>query len=205
MKLSTKYIISHIALAVLVFLPISGQAQDVSEKQKYFPKLFRLNESFSIGIQGVGLEHMNYGAMGINATFYGAYIDCMWWPRKHGNDVRIDKWQDRSVLAAHFGYQIPFFQYEGGSIRLIPMIGYASIKKGITDGADWSIDDSGIDNKFNVTEKKGGFDYGAALAFQNSDSHIGAYDFYLGVTRHTIWVGLAWEFQMWKMRQKNNN
>lgn len=201
MKFNIKHMVSSIALAALVLLPISGHAQDAPDKHKYFPKLFKLNESFSIGILGAGLEHMNYGAMGINATFYGAYVDYMWWPRKHDNDVRIDQWKDHSVWATHVGYQIPFFQYTGSSIRLIPMVGYTSIKEGITDGEDWGVGENGIVNKFHVTEEKGGFDYGAALVFQNSDSNIGAYDFSIGVTRHTLWVGLAWEFQIWKMKQ----
>lgn len=171
------------------------------DKHRYFPKLFRLNESFSIGIQAAGLEHMDYGAMGLNATFYGVYLDYMWWPRKHDNDVRIDQWKDHSVWAAHIGYQIPFFHYAGTSIRLLPMVGYTSIKEGITDGEDWSIGESGIVNKFHVTEEKGGFDYGAALVFQGLDSKIGAYDFSIGVTRHTLWVGLAWEVQLWKLKQ----
>lgn len=171
------------------------------DKHRYFPNLFRLNESFSIGILGAGLEHMDYGAMGLNTTFYGVYLDYMWWPRRHDNDVRIGQWKDHSVWAAHVGYQIPFFQYAGSSIRLLPMVGYASIKEGITDGNDWSVGENGIENKFHVTEEKGGFDYGAALVFQNTDSKIGAYDFSIGVTRRTLWVGFAWEFQIWKMKQ----
>ncbi len=75
------------------------------------------------------------------------------------------------------------------------MVGYASVKEGITDGEDWSVDKYGIVNKFNVTEEKGGFDYGAALVFQNSDDNIGAYNFSIGVTRHTkfrtIYIPLA--------------
>lgn len=177
------------------------EALNDQDRHRYFPKLFKLNESFSIGILGAGLEHMNYGAMGINATFYGAYVDYMWWPRRHDNDVRIDQWKDHSVWAAHVGYQIPFFQYAGSSIRLLPMVGYTSVKEGITDGNDWSIGENGIVNKFHVTEEKGGFDYGAALVFQNSDNKIGAYDFSIGVTRRTIWVGLAWEVQIWKLKQ----
>ena len=175
-------------------------ALDDQDKHRYFPKLFRLNESFSIGIQAAGLEHMDYGAMGLNATFYGVYLDYMWWPRRHDDDVRIDQWKDHSVWAAHIGYQIPFFQYAGSSIRLLPMVGYTSIKEGITDGNDWSVGENGIENKFHVTEEKGGFDYGAALVFQNSDSKIGAYDFSIGVTRRTLWVGLAWEVQLWKLK-----
>ncbi len=200
MKFNKPLILFSIALAAFTFLSTNAFAQDASEKHKYFPKLFGLNKSLSIGLQGVGLEHLDYGAMGVNATFYGAYVDCMWWPRKHDNDVRVDKWKDHSVWAAHVGYQIPFFKYGGTSIRITPMVGYASVKEGITDGEDWSVDKYGIVNKFNVTEEKDGFDYGAALVFQNSDDNIGAYDFSIGVTRHTIWVGLAWELQLWKMK-----
>ncbi len=185
--------------AVLVF-PINCFSQNEAspDKPTFFPKLFGLNKSVSVGIIGGGMETFDYGALGINATCYGVYVDFMGWPRKHSNDVSIDKWEDHSQYAFHVGYQIPFHQYKDGSIRLIPVIGYASIKKGYTDGGDWSVGSGGIINKFHVTEEFGGFDYGAVLSFQSKDDKLGYFDFYVGATKHTIWIGLGYDFSLRK-------
>lgn len=169
-----------------------------SDKPILFPKLFGLNKSVSVGIIGGGMEGFDYGAIGINSTFYGFYVDFMGWPRKHADDIRIDKWEDHSQYAFHAGYQIPFHQYKDGSIRLIPVIGYASIEKGYTDGGDWTTGSDGIINKFHVTEELGGFDYGAVLSFQNKDDKLGYFDFYVGATKHTIWIGLGFDFSLRK-------
>lgn len=200
----TKHTILSILLLLFLVIPTIAFAQneDNPDKQKYFPHLFELNKSVSVGIIGGLTNPEQYGAMGFNATFYGVYVDFMGWPTKHGGDVRVGQWEDHSNMSFHVGYQIPFFQYAGTSIRLIPMAGYSSIKKGIVDGYDWSAGDGQIYNKFNVTEEKGGFDYGGALAFQGRDGLL-TYNFYLGATRHTLWVGLAWEFQFKNLKKKN--
>lgn len=169
-----------------------------SDKPILFPKLFGLNKSVSVGIIGGGMECFDYGVIGINTTFYGFYLDFMGWPRTHVNDVAIDTWEDHSQYAFHVGYQIPFHKYKDASIRLIPMIGWASIKIGYTDGGDWTVGTNGIINSFHVTEKKGGFDYGAALVFQSKDPKIGYYNFYIGATKHTIWTGLGVDFSLGK-------
>lgn len=174
-----------------------------TDKPTFFPKLFGFNKSVSFGIIGARLESFDYGAIGFNVTAFGVYADFMGWPRKHENDVRVDKWKDHSVWAAHIGYQIPFHYYNGSSIRLIPMAGYSSIKEGITDGGDWDVNQGGIHNSFRVTEQKGGFDYGAALVFQNTDKKIGAYTFSLGATKHAVWLGLGWEFNFKKYSVTN--
>ena len=70
-----------------------------------FPKLFHLNKSVSVGIIGGVVDNFNFGAAGINASFYGFYADFMGWPRKHYDDVRVDKWEDSKVFACHVGYQ----------------------------------------------------------------------------------------------------
>lgn len=166
-----------------------------SDKHSFFPKLFGLNKSVSFGLLGGGVDGFKYGVIGFNATVYGLYMDFMGWPRKHYSDVRVGEWKDHSVWGAHIGYQIPIHEYDRSSIRLIPMVGYVSIKEGITDGWDYSLGEHGIINSFRKTDERRGFDYGAALVFQNHDDNIGAYDFYIGVTKRSIWVGLAWDFQ----------
>lgn len=188
----------YIILVAILLLPANlfAQTEESSDKPTLFPKLFGLNKSVSVGIIGGGMDKFNYGAIGINSTIYGVYVDFMGWPRKHTHDVSIDKWEDHSQYAAHIGYQIPFHKYKDGSIRLIPVIGWASIKKGYTDGEDWDVGSGGIINKFHVTEEKGGFDYGAVLAFQDKDKRLGYCNFYLGATRYTVWLGLGIDFRL---------
>lgn len=178
-------------------LPLSVSAQETDQqKTVLFPKLFYLNKAVSVGLIGGTLDNFEYGAIGINASFYGFYADFMGWPRKHYSDLRIDKWEDSKVFAWHAGYQIPIHYYDKGSIRLIPLLGYAKIELGITDGSDWTSGDSGIINSFTVTDVKKGFDYGAAFAFQNYDRKFGYYNFYIAYTRYTAWLGFGIEFSL---------
>lgn len=182
-------------LAAFFMASIACLAQDgTQDKPKFFPKLFGLNKSFSVGIIGGTVNHFDYGAIGITSSIYGFHVDLMGWPRKHKNDSRVGQWEDHSVFSFHVGYQVPFHQYKDGSIRLIPLLGYAMIKRGITDGYDYEVGGSGIENAFRVSHTDGNFDYGAALAFQRKDDKIGSYNFYIAYTRYTAWVGLGIEF-----------
>lgn len=181
----------------LLALSLTGIAQTVSsDKPVFFPKLFCLNKSCSVGIIGATMDNFSYGALGINATFYGFYADFMMWPEKHGNSIEIDRWEDHRQMAYHVGYQIPFHQYQDGSIRLIPLIGYAKIEEGITDGSKWYVGNGGIVNSFTPTNEKSGMDYGAALAFNNKLNSRAGYSMYLAYTRYTAWIGFAVEFDL---------
>lgn len=186
----------------MLLFPIVSMAQtDVTDdKAVMFPKLFRLNNSVSVGLLGAGMDNFNYGAIGVNATVYGVYMDFMGWPRKHAGDVTIDTWKDNSQLACHIGYQIPLNKYQDGSIRLIPVIGWAKISKGYTDGSDWNVGTSGIVNSFHVTEEIGGFDYGGVLVFQNRNKHFGYFNLSFGITRYTVWLGLGVDFRIGKSK-----
>lgn len=183
-------------LSIALLTAITSCIAQDTDKPVFFPKLFGLNKSCSVGLIGATMDNFSYGAMGINATFYGFYADFMFWPTKHGNSLPLDKWEDHRQMAFHAGYQIPFHYYDGGSIRLIPLLGYAKIEEGITDGSNYYLGDGGIVNSFTATNKKSGLDYGAALAFSNADKKIGRYNFYLGYTRYTAWIGLAVEFDL---------
>lgn len=176
-------------LAAFSMLPMNGMAQESTnnDKPKFFPKLFGLNKGVSVGIIGGTMNNFDYGVMGFNVTAYGFYADFMGWPGK-GYRVEIPTtssvvWKNGTRWACHIGYQIPFHQYQRGSIRLIPMIGYCKNELGFSyESKDFVF--------------KNNFDYGGALAFQNHDDKIGNYIFYLAYTSHTAWVGLGYEFQL---------
>lgn len=170
-------------LVAFFMASIASMAQEATQdKPKFFPKLFRLNKSFSVGIIGGTAGHFDYGMLGFNATVYGAYVDFMGWPRKRLKSVGIDQTERLATWACHAGYQIPFHQYQDGSIRFIPMIGFYSVREGFAlDG-------------YKASTTTGNFDYGAALTFQRKDNKIGSYNFYIAYTRYTAWIGLGIEF-----------
>lgn len=188
-------------LAAFSMLSINGVAQEgtSNDKPKFFPKLFGLNKGVSVGIIGGTADHFDYGILGINATFNGVYADVMGWPGKRLEYKDGNSSKKTSTWALHVGYQIPFHQYKDGSIRLIPLIGYYSGRKTTLYNF----------NEFTETaseraEKTGSIDYGAALAFQQKDSRIGAYNFYIGYTRYTAWIGLGYELPL-RQKEKTDN
>ena len=143
------------------------------------------NKTIDLGILGgvVGAQDgYSYGAMGFNMTIYGVYADVLFWPKEHENDVRVQKWQDKSCIAGHFGYQIPITK----AFRIIPVIGYAKVEEGETDGRDWTVGSNGIKNKFNAEKKVSGFDYGGVLVYS-----IGKCNLYASMTRRTIFGGIG--------------
>lgn len=179
-------IIALLAIPCIVFAQETASA----DNPKFFPKLFNLNKSISVGLIGGGMETFDYGAIGLNTTIYGFYVDFMGWPRKSTKDIKTTAWEELSVWSSHVGYQIPFHEYKGGSIRLIPMIGYYAKREGaILEGND---------RTYTSTATTGKFDYGAALVFQNKDDKIGYYNLYIGATKHTIWFGLGIDFRLKK-------
>ncbi len=184
--------LKNILFLISLLLPMSGFAQNnnVEDKPTLFPKLFGLNKSVSVGIIGGGMECFDYGVIGVNTTIYGFYLDFMGWPRKSVKDVNTSNWEELSVWSSHVGYQIPFHKYQDGSIRLIPMIGYYAKKEGAVFGFN--------DNTYRTTATTGKFDYGAALVFQSKDDKLGYFDFYVGATKHTIWIGFGIDFSLRK-------
>lgn len=122
---------------------------------------FERNKNVSIGIQFGAVDQHNHTDMGfqtlmVNVSCYGAYLDIGGWPRKHGSDTRVDKWDDESCFAFHVGYQLPIL----GWLKITPLVGYYNHKSGYTDGYNWKTNNSGINNKFVVKDKLNGFDYG---------------------------------------------
>ena len=64
---------------------------------------------------------------------------------------------DKTSAVVHIGYQIPIVK----NLRFIPVIGYAKIAYGTTDGSDYTISDSGVvHNKFSEKKSVSGLDFG---------------------------------------------
>lgn len=168
-----------IALALFATMALYGHA--------IFP-FAEVNKAWNISIVGgyVGYsDPIKYGAAGLSATIKGFYIDFMAFSNAHGNDVRVGKWNDKTSLLCHAGYQIPVVK----SFRIIPIIGYAYVTSGVTDGWDWSIGNNGINNKYHSDQSISRFDYGGVMAF-----NYRRVLFSVGATRSILFGGVGIEF-----------
>lgn len=87
------------------------------------------------------------------------YFDIGGYPRSHGSDTRVDKWDDDTAFLFHLGYQFPLCYW----LRVIPIIGYSETSCGYTDGYRWKPNGYGIVNKYIPETKSNGFDYGIQI------------------------------------------
>lgn len=131
-------------------------------------------------------DDITCAGLGLSTTIYNVYADFMFWPRSHEGDTSIDKWDDKSSLSIHGGYQIPI----GKIFRVIPIVGYSEVKRGVTDGSHWSTSSSGIHNSFKETGKVSGFDYGAVVRFNIKDK----FTFDVAGTRYALYGGIGLNF-----------
>lgn len=86
----------------------------------------------------------------------------------------VDKWSDKTSAVVHIGYQIPIVK----NLRFIPVIGYAKIAYGTTDGSDYTISDSGVvHNKFSEKKSVSGvrFWWGGSRKYKKSKYKFGFY------------------------------
>ena len=168
-------------LCLLIFI--------LSSSVLHSKKWFETNYNISLGIMygNVGAcGEPSETAWGINLQIFGLYFDCLVKPRNHGNDVAIDKWKETEAITYHFGYQIPIVQY----IRVIPVIGYSSVKTGITDGHNWKDTSNGISNAFYSDKENKGFDYGGVVVLNYKCLCLyGAY-----TNRNHLYGGLGIEY-----------
>lgn len=146
------------------------------------------NNKYAIGIQfgevGIGKSQTLFGG-GINAIIWGVYVDFLLHPNAHHSSTEVGTWHDKQGIATHIGYQIPFSK----TFRIIPMIGYGEVNEGITDGSDYSIDGSGVHNKYHATSRDGGFDFGAAFVL-----NFGILNIYATTTYWSLSAGVGIEF-----------
>ena len=171
-----------LSILFLLSLSVGASAQSFAENFK------SENRHWNIGIHfgGIGqTENLGLPTLMMNITVYGFYFDVGGWPRRHGNDVRVDKWDDDEAFMLHAGYQIPITKW----LRFVPMFGYAHDATGTTDGANWHTTNNGINNKFNADDSFSKFDYGVATIFNINHINIQA-----TVTRYSWYIGAGYEF-----------
>lgn len=180
----SKHIVMKKALLLLVVIL---SMNDLLAKG-FFP-FNEVNKEWSIGIIGgyVGYGRgISNGAVGVSLAIKGFYAGVMGWPSSHENDMGVGKWSDKTSAVVHIGYQIPIVK----NLRFIPVIGYAKIAYGTTDGSDYTISDSGVvHNKFSEKKSVSGLDFGGVAVVNIKKVNIN-----LAFTKYSILGGIALEF-----------
>ena len=148
---------------------------------------FERNKNVSLGIQFGAVDQHNHTEMGfqtlmVNTTCYGVYLDVGGWPRSHGDDVRIDEWDDEYCFAFHLGYQLPVLKW----LKITPIAGYYKHESGYTDGSHWKVVNYGISNKFVAQDKLNGFDYGC-----NIQIDIKQFSIFGTITKNMWYAGIG--------------
>ena len=122
------------------------------------------NKSASFGVQFGAVDQQNdfgFQTLMFHVSVYGVYADIGGWPRSHGGDTRIDKWDDENCFMFHLGYQVPLCSW----FKVTPIMGYYNHKSGTTNGHYWKVGNNGVVNKFEVKDTYSGFDYGVNAMF----------------------------------------
>ena len=118
-----------IVLLLMVAFGLKSQAQLLQGDG------FDANKGYEIGLIGgvLGIyDDLSYGAFGLNFTAYGIYVDFLGMPRAHEKSTDVDKHEnEKTSIGAHLGYQFPLTNW----LSIIPVVGYASVKNGTTDGS----------------------------------------------------------------------
>lgn len=151
---------------------------------------FKANKGYEIGLIGGVLgvyDDLSYGAFGLNFTAYGVYVDFLGMPRAHEKSTDVKKHEnEKTSLGVHLGYQLPLTTW----LSVIPVVGYASVKNGTTDGSNYTISSqSGITNSYKVKDEISGFDYGGLLCVNIKKVRI-----YAAGTRYGIYGGIGLAF-----------
>lgn len=172
-----------------IVLSIAANAQTIFQSNE----VWKYNKAVEIGFQGTQIGRSSDGfsewGMGIDFTCYGFYLDYSFLINTHESDVRVDKWNDKRGWAFHAGYQIPISRI----VRVIPQIGYVSGDYGVTDGSNWRVTNSGIQNHFDSKDSFKSFDYGAKLVINPAKYFV----LFGQVTAHTFGIGLGFEWPMY--------
>lgn len=146
------------------------------------------NGKWSIGILGGGLgifEGKGRGVFGMNLTIKGIYGDFLGKGSSHKSDIEVKKWSESSGTVFHVGYQFPVTK----TLRIIPIVGYYTLGRTITDGYNWSVSKTGISNKTSTSVDSKGVDYGGVLVLNTK--HV---NFYGACSKHTLYGGIAYQF-----------
>ena len=174
----------RILFVIMIMCSISMQARIFSKDA-----FQEANSGGSIGIVGgvLGIyDDLSSAGIGLNGMYKGIYLDFLFWPRAHSSSTDVNYHKDeKQSVSVHAGYQFPITS----NIRIIPVVGYTSVRNGDTDGSRYSISSGHINNSYIVKDKNEGFDYGAVISIGIKKVNI-----YAAGTRYGVYGGVGIRF-----------
>lgn len=168
-------------LLLLLFMAASWISADATD---WFP-FEEVNHKWNIGIGGGYNPSMEAGVYNLCVTIRGFHLTIGGiGGSSHKNDVNVGKWEEKSSMLAHFGYQIPIVK----AFRIIPAVGIAGAGTTTTDGYDWEISQGQINNK-TYKEMSYRFDYGIHLVYNHRKLILN-----IGASRYAVTGCIGLEF-----------
>ncbi len=145
-----------------------------------------VNKKWNISINGGYNHSAEVMVYGFGLTIKGFHVTIGGTGSTHEDDVRVGKWEEKSSVIIHAGYQIPITK----AIRIIPVIGTSGAGEVLTNGYDYKISNNGTIHNKTHNDIKYKFDYGAHLVLNPYKKLI----INLAGTKYTLYAGIGFEF-----------
>lgn len=143
-----------------------------------------VNHKWNLSLLG-GYNHKGkVGLAGWGLTVRGFHLTIGGTTSSHKHDMGVDTWKEKASFLFHAGYQIPIVR----SFRVIPVVGMAGIGEVTTDGSDYEIDGTTVENKVS-SDLKYKLDYGAHFVYNHRKLIVK-----VCATRYTVAGGIGLEF-----------
>jgi hypothetical protein len=138
----------------------------------------------AFGYNGSGWSFDNVDGVTALLNIYGVHFDFSF--NAEGNNegnTGIDIYQGYRTRSFHIGYSIPICNW----LKITPVVGYNNWGKGYYDGLDYTVGQSGIQNKFTATSRIKGFDFGAVVSAEIAKTVV----LYINIERYNIGAGVG--------------
>lgn len=162
----------------MLSISLSSFAWNWNTKHRYEHYGFDVNVGLTYPVNGPKIsptenikDFGRYGMTGIvsiGAIIHNVYGDVQFSFTGHGNDYRINIWEDSKTIGGHIGYTLPI----NDNWYITPMFGVIRYSVGVTDGADWYVGYNGVHNRFHELYNQTKFDIGVKCDWMFS-KHIG--------------------------------
>lgn len=149
----------------------------------WFP-FHEVNHKWNLSINGGYNFEGKVGAYGFGLTIRGFNLILGGQTSTHKHDIEVGTWKESASAMGLLGYQIPITH----TFRIIPVVGFSGIGEVITDGRDWEISGTHINNAIS-TDISYKFNYGANMVINHRSMIINFI-----ATRYMVIGGIGLEF-----------
>lgn len=150
---------------------------------------FTENNRISIGAGWASNKKIDSTIATIN--IFGLYVDyCMNTAGNHVSNLGVEKYLGYNTKSWHIGYTFPITS----RIAVTPILGKLNWEKGYYDGADWTIVNGNIVNKWICQERFVAFDYGINIRCDVIKTELLGLSVFAAISRYIYGFGLDCAF-----------